>query len=96
MVAVFEGLISGHIVAAASVLEVASSVVPFAFRCGGLSLSKLPFLPTQGALLLSVLLGGELEVLEDAVHVEGVVALPPYRRAVVPGNGAIRTARVES
>ena len=50
----------------------------FPFSGGSLSLSKLPLLSAQGALLLAVLLGGELKVLQNAVHVERVVALPPH------------------
>ena len=71
----------GHEVAAADVVREVPLIVPFSI--GSLSLSKLPFLSTQGALLLPILLRGELEVLQDAVHVEGVVALPPHCH----GNG---------
>lgn len=43
-----------------------------------LCLSELPLSSTQGTLLRTILLCRELEVLEDAVHVEGVVALSPH------------------
>lgn len=43
-----------------------------------LCLSELPLSSAQGTLLWTILLCRELEVLEDAVHVEGMVALPPH------------------
>lgn len=36
-----------------------------------------------------------IEPLHDAVHVKGMVAPTPHRRAVIPGNVAIRTTGFE-
>eukprot|EP00668_Euglena_longa_P015885 GGOE01020061.1.p1 GENE.GGOE01020061.1~~GGOE01020061.1.p1 ORF type:complete len:160 (-),score=2.03 GGOE01020061.1:34-513(-) len=53
---------------------------------------QLPRLPAHRALWVSWIL---LHPFLNTVHVEGVVALPPQKRAVVPRELAIRAAGIE-
>ena len=56
-------------------------------------IAKLPVLPTHGTVLAHGL--QRLEPLDEAVHVERVVAHAPHGRTVVARHAAVWTARLE-
>jgi hypothetical protein len=57
--------------------------------------TKLPDATAHTAARGLALLALGLDPAEDAVHVEGVVALTPHRRTVVAGKTTVRAAAVE-
>lgn len=63
-----------------------------------LCLAELPLLPAEGTLLLPILLLRELQVLHDTVHVEGMIALPPYcgKEDVTRGKRRNDTVQVQA